>query len=72
MAVYTEVPQDEAAALLRELQLGELTALRGTCRYCASHNSNAALALPSTGGAASLTLSASPCSPEISLLRAPG
>ena len=29
MAVYTEVPQDEAAALLRELQLGELTALRG-------------------------------------------
>ncbi|MGM9425551.1 homoserine kinase [Hydrogenophaga sp. MI9] len=29
MAVYTEVPQDEAAALLRALNLGELTALRG-------------------------------------------
>jgi homoserine kinase type II len=29
MAVYTEVPQDEAAALLRELNLGELVALRG-------------------------------------------
>ena len=29
MAVYTEVPQDEAAALLRALGLGELTALRG-------------------------------------------
>ena len=29
MAVYTEVPQDEAAALMRALQLGELTALRG-------------------------------------------
>ena len=29
MAVYTEVPPDEAAALLRELNLGELVALRG-------------------------------------------
>ncbi|WP_374408332.1 homoserine kinase [Hydrogenophaga sp.] len=29
MAVYTEVPQDEAAALMRSLNLGELTALRG-------------------------------------------
>jgi homoserine kinase type II len=29
MAVYTEVPQDEAGALLRELNLGELVALRG-------------------------------------------
>ncbi len=29
MAVYTEVQPDEAAALLRALQLGELTALRG-------------------------------------------
>ena len=29
MAVYTEVPTDEAAALLRALHLGELTALRG-------------------------------------------
>lgn len=29
MAVYTEVPQDEAAALLRALGLGELTSLRG-------------------------------------------
>jgi len=29
MAVYTEVPTDEAAALLRTLNLGELTALRG-------------------------------------------
>ena len=29
MAVYTEVPTDEAAALMRALNLGELTALRG-------------------------------------------
>ncbi|MGS5086580.1 homoserine kinase [Hydrogenophaga sp. A37] len=29
MAVYTEVPTDEAAALMRALHLGELTALRG-------------------------------------------
>ncbi|MCB2016857.1 MAG: phosphotransferase, partial [Hydrogenophaga sp.] len=29
MAVYTEVPQDEAASLFHALNLGELTALRG-------------------------------------------
>ena len=30
MAVYTEVSEGEAAALLHALNLGELTALRGT------------------------------------------
>jgi len=29
MAVFTEVPEDEAGALVRKLQLGELVLLRG-------------------------------------------
>ncbi len=48
------------------------TAPLGTPRTSASHSQSVALALPSTGGAASLTLSASPWTPATSVREARG
>ena len=50
----------------------KLTFLRGTPKISATNKSKAALALPSSAGAAIRILTASPCTPATSLRFAPG